>query len=73
MGGTQLSASNQHFPPDIERLIQVLMEFLENGNRHPILLSSSDEYARFLQWKEIDPSSLQCLADQLQDRISQRP
>jgi hypothetical protein len=68
-----LSASDQHLPPDIERLIEVLMQFLEKDKRHPILLSSSDDYARFLQWKEIDPSSVQCLADKLQDRISQRP
>jgi hypothetical protein len=67
-----VSPSDQHLPPDIERLIEFLMQFLEKEKRHPILLSSADDYDRFLKWKEIDPSSLICLDDQLRQRVSRR-
>jgi hypothetical protein len=65
-----VSPSDQHLPPDIKRLIEVLMQFLEKEQRHPILLSSADDYDRFLKWKEIDPSSLECLADQVRQLVS---
>ena len=67
-----MSPSDQHLPPDIKELIQVLMQFLEKKKWHPILFSSADDYDRFLKWKEIDPSSLICLDDQLQQRVSPR-
>jgi hypothetical protein len=67
-----LSRSDKHLPSDIEQLIQVLMQFLEKRNWHPILFSSADDYDRFLEWKEIDPSSIICLDDQLRQSVGQR-
>jgi hypothetical protein len=67
-----LSTSGQQLSPDIERLIEVLMQSLEEGQGHPMLISSADDYARFLEWKEVDPSSLICLDDQLRRHVIQR-
>ncbi|MGI9071430.1 MAG: hypothetical protein ACR2JB_08970 [Bryobacteraceae bacterium] len=64
--------SDQHLPLDIKQLIEVVMQFLEKRKWHPILFSSADDYDRFLEWKEIDPSSLICLDDQLRQRVSPR-
>jgi hypothetical protein len=61
--------SDQRLPLDIKQLIKVIMQFLEKRKWHPILFSSADDYDRFLKWKEIDPSSLQCLADQVRQRV----
>jgi hypothetical protein len=67
-----VSPSDQHLPPDIKQLIEVVMQFLEKRKWHPILFSSADDYDRYLTWKEIDPSSLICLADQIQQGVSPR-
>jgi hypothetical protein len=69
--GTTLSPSDQHLPPEIKQLIEVVMQSLEKGKRHPMLVSSADDYDRFLKWKEIDPSSLICLDEQLRHRVNQ--
>jgi hypothetical protein len=63
---------DHHLPPDVKELIEHLMQFLEKGKRHPILLLSADDYDRFIKWKEIDPSSLICLDNQLRQRVSPR-
>jgi hypothetical protein len=65
--------SDQRLPPDIKQLIEVVMRFFEKRKRHPILLTSSDDYDRLLKkWNEVDTSSLQCLADQIRQRVSPR-
>jgi hypothetical protein len=72
--GCERKATNPVSPSDqhLKELIQVLMQFLEKRNSHPILFSSADDYDRFLKCKEIDTSSLICLDQHLRQRASPR-
>ncbi len=58
-----MSPADEQLPPDIMRLIEFLMRFLEERKCHPILLLKSDDDECFLKSKDGNLSSPHHLDD----------